>query len=683
MLRELKPGDFVAHIDHGVGRYSGLEKIDINGHVQESVRLIYRNNDLLYVSINSLHKISKYVGKDGRPPQLNKIGSDNWKVLKQNTKRKVKDIAKELIKLYAKRKATPGFRFPDDGYLQTELEASFIYEDTPDQVTATQQTKEDMMKPFPMDRLICGDVGFGKTEIAIRAAFKAVVGGKQVAVLVPTTILALQHNQTFKDRLKEFGVRVDYVNRFKSTKQKNETYKKLEAGEIDILIGTHAILNKKIKFKDLGLLVIDEEQKFGVAAKEKLRNIKVNVDTLTLTATPIPRTLQFSLMAARDMSILRTPPPNRQPIYTERRVMDNELIKEALNYEVDRGGQVFFVHNRVKNLPDITTLIRKMNPDLRVAMAHGQMDSKILEETLVKFINGDFDVLVSTNIIETGLDISNANTIIINNAHQFGLSDLHQLRGRVGRSNKRAFCYLFCPPLSTLTPEAKKRIRTIEEFSDLGSGFEIAMRDMDIRGAGNLLGGEQSGFINEIGYETYQRILEDAIIELKENEYKDLFADESKVNRIFVRDVQIDTDVEMLIPDSYISVIQERLNLYTELDKVENEADLAQFEDALRDRFGPIPPVVFTLFDGLRLRWISKKLGFERIVLKKNQLSCFFIRDPQSAYFESETFKRILAFVGSEGVKLGYTFKQTDKHFILKKSSVKSLTEASRLLHKL
>jgi len=684
MLRELKSGDFVTHIDHGIGRYSGLEKIDINGHVQESVRLIYKNNDVLYVSINSLHKISKYAGEDGKVPSLHRLGSDQWKKTKSRTKKKVKDIAAELIKLYAKRKATPGHAFPEDGYLQNELEASFMYEDTPDQESSTVAVKEDMMKSYPMDRLICGDVGFGKTEIAVRAAFKAVAAGKQAAVLVPTTILALQHAQTFGERLKEFGVNVDYINRFKSTKEKNEVYRKVESGEIEILIGTHAILNKKIKFKDLGILIIDEEQKFGVAAKEKLRNLKVNVDTLTLTATPIPRTLQFSLMSARDMSILRTPPPNRQPIYTERRTLDDKIIKEAIYYEINRGGQVFFVHNRVKSLPDVTAMIQKLCPDVDISMAHGQMDPKRLEETLVSFIDGNIDVLVCTNIIETGLDISNANTMIINNAQNFGLSDLHQLRGRVGRSNKRAFCYLFTPPLSVLTPEARKRLRTIEEFSDLGSGFEIAMKDLDIRGAGNLLGAEQSGFISDIGYETYQRILDEAIQELKENEYKELFAEElEKKDRNYVRDTQIEADVEMLIPDSYINNIQERLNLYSELDKIETEDKLTAYSERMADRFGPIPDQVQELFDGLRLRWVCKKLGFHRLSLKNDTMRCFFPEDPQSSYFETPLFQSILQYVGTNGPKRGMSFKQTQKYFLLIKKDVRSLKEARRALEHL
>jgi transcription-repair coupling factor (superfamily II helicase) len=683
MLRELQPGDYVTHIDHGVGQYSGLEKIDINGHVQEAVRLFYKNKDVLYVSINSLHKISRFVGKDGKPPKLDKIGSDSWKKLKQRTKKKVKDIAGELIKLYAKRRASKGHAFPEDGYMQNELEASFIYEDTPDQYKATQAVKEDMMKEYPMDRLICGDVGFGKTEVAVRAAFKAVVDGHQVAVLVPTTILALQHNKTFNDRLQEFGVTVDYVNRFRTTKEKTEIYKRLEEGKIDIIIGTHAILNKKIKFKNLGLLVIDEEQKFGVTAKERLRNLKVNVDTLTLTATPIPRTLQFSLMAARDLSVMRTPPPNRQPIHTEVRIFHDELIREAIYYEVNRGGQVFFVHNRVKSLPDMVAMVRRLCPDVEVSMAHGQMESRELEKTLLSFIDGQYDVLICTNIIETGLDIPNANTIIINNAHQFGMSDLHQLRGRVGRSNKKAFCYLFCPPLSTLTSDARKRLRTLEEFSDLGSGFDIAMKDLDIRGAGNLLGAEQSGFIADIGYEMYQKILEEAINELKENEFKDLFEEELATDHVYVRDVIIDTDVEMHMPNEYVSNVQERLNLYTKLDKIQDEESLEAFQTMLRDRFGKIPTPVKELFDGLRLRWIAQEMGFERIILKSSKLRCYFVENPQSPFYESEQFQRLFSYIGSKGGKYDLNLKKTNRHLIMIKDRVFSLKDARKLLGKI
>ncbi|NND35011.1 MAG: transcription-repair coupling factor, partial [Saprospiraceae bacterium] len=681
-LRELQPGDFVTHIDHGVGRYSGLEKIDINGHLQESVRLIYKNNDILYVGIQSLHKISKHVGSEGTAPALSKLGSEAWKTLKRKTKQKVKDIAGELIKLYAKRKASVGFSFSPDGYLQNELEASFIYEDTPDQLTTTIDVKADMEKSSPMDRLICGDVGFGKTEIAIRAAFKAVSDGKQVAILVPTTILALQHYKTFSDRLGDFGVHIDYLNRFKSTAQRNAIFKDLESGKIEVLIGTHGILNKKIKFKDLGLLVIDEEQKFGVSAKEKLRNMKVNVDTLTLTATPIPRTLQFSLMAARDLSIIRTPPPNRQPIYTETRVFNDELIKDAIYYEVNRGGQVFFVHNRVKNLPEMMILLKRLCPDIEIAMAHGQMESKHLEKTLVAFIEGHYDVLLCTNIIETGLDIANANTIIINNAHQFGMSDLHQLRGRVGRSNRKAFCYLFCPPLSTLTSEARKRLRTLEEFSDLGSGFNIAMRDMDIRGAGNLLGGEQSGFINEIGFDTYTKILEEAIQELKETEFKDLFFEENQ-SYSYVKDVQMETDFEMLIPDAYINSIQERLNLYTELDTLNTEGELEAFSVRMVDRFGPLPEQVVTLFDAVRLRWLCKELGFERCIFKNEKLQCFFVLNPQSLFYESTYFKDFLAFIASQGEEKKIRLKQSRQYLIFIKDNVSSFEEAKVLLQDL
>ena len=683
MLRELQPGDFVTHIDHGVGRYSGLEKINIAGHVQESLRIFYKNNDVLYVSINSLHKITKYVGKDGTAPALSKIGGDAWKALKRKTKKRVKDIAKGLIQLYATRKASEGFAFPADGYLQNELEASFLYEDTPDQEKATQDVKEDMMKPYPMDRLICGDVGFGKTEVAIRGAFKAVVAGKQVAILVPTTILALQHYQTFQDRLQDFGVTVDYINRFRTAKEKTKIFERLKAGEIDVVIGTHGLLNKRVGFKDLGLLVIDEEQKFGVAAKEKLRNIKVNVDTLTLTATPIPRTLQFSLMAARDLSIIRTPPPNRQPIHTERRIIHEELIRDAIYYEINRGGQVFFVHNRVRSLPDITAMIRRLCPDLDIAMAHGQMESKALEKTLLDFIHHKHDVLVSTNIIETGLDIPNANTIIINNAQNFGLSDLHQLRGRVGRSNKKAFCYLFAPPLSVLTSDARKRLKILEDFSELGSGFNIAMRDLDIRGAGNLLGGEQSGFISDIGYDTYQKILEEAIQELKETDFKDLFKEDLEKEREYVRDVEIETETEMLIPDAYVSVIQERLNLYTKLDNIENQEELDKFKLELADRFGPIPKQVNELFNGLRLRWLCKKMGFERISLKGNKLRAYFVRNPQSSFYETSFFQNVLAYVAKQGVRKGITLKQSKNFLILIKEDVRSLTKAQTLLQRI
>ncbi len=683
LIRELQPGDFVTHIDHGIGKYSGLQKIEIGGQMQEAVRLVYKNNDILYVSIHSLHKISKYIGREGEAPQLSKIGSDAWKQLKARTKKKIKDIAAELIKLYAKRRAAPGHAFPPDGYLQNELEASFIYEDTPDQIKSTQDVKADMEKDYPMDRLICGDVGFGKTEVAIRAAFKAVTDGKQAAVLVPTTILALQHWKTFTDRLKDFPVTVDYVNRFRSAKDKTEIFKKLAAGQIDIIIGTHALLNKEVKFKDLGLLVVDEEQKFGVAAKEKLRALQVNVDTLTLTATPIPRTLQFSLMAARDMSILRTPPPNRQPIHTEIRVFDDDLIKDAIYFEIHRGGQVFFVHNRVTDLPKMVELLRRLCPDVDVAMAHGQMESDHLEKVLVEFIDRKHDVLVCTNIIETGLDIPNANTIIINRADMFGLSDLHQLRGRVGRSNVKAFCYLFAPPMSVLTPEARKRLRTIEEFSDLGSGFQVAMRDLDIRGAGNLLGAEQSGFIADIGYETYQKILDEAIQELKETDFKDLFKDELARKGAYVRDVTIETDVEMLIPDEYVSNTNERLSLYTQLDEIEDEAGIERFTQMLTDRFGKLPKQVNFLFDGLRLRWLCKQLGFDRLILKGGKLRCYFVSDPQSSFYETEQFHKIVQFIGEKGRIMGLHLKQTAKELIFVQDEVRGMKQAKGTLETL
>ncbi len=683
MLRELQTGDFVTHIDHGVGRYAGLEKININGQIQEAVRLIYRNDDILYVSIHSLHKISKYVGQEGTEPVLHKLGSDQWKILKAKTKQRVKDIAKELIKLYAERKASHGFAFSPDNYMQAELEASFIYEDTPDQYKATLDVKGDMEKDCPMDRLICGDVGFGKTEVALRAAFKATQDGKQVAILVPTTILALQHYRTFSDRLKDFPVDIDYVSRFRTTKEKNQILKKLKEGTLEIIIGTHSLLNKKTEFKDLGLLIIDEEQKFGVASKEKLRQFKVNVDTLTLTATPIPRTLQFSLMSARDLSVINTPPPNRQSIHTERRVFNDELIRDSIMYEVYRGGQVFFVHNRVKTLAEVATMIKRLCPDVDVEVAHGQLEADKLEEVLLRFIDHKFDVLVCTNIIETGLDIPNANTIIINNAHQFGLSDLHQLRGRVGRSNRKAYCYLFAPPSSVLTMETRKRLKTIEEFSDLGSGFHVAMRDLDIRGAGNLLGGEQSGFISDIGYETYHKILEEAIDELKENEFKDSFAAPPQILKQYVRDVSIDTDVEMHLPDEYISNTQERLILYQQLDKIKDEAGIEKFVTSLKDRFGPVPNAVNELFQGLRLRWIAKEMNFERVVLKKNKLQCFFISNPSSAFFESTYFQKLVETISKEGIQLKFTLKQSNQLLILIREEVKHLNTAIQILQHL
>jgi transcription-repair coupling factor (superfamily II helicase) len=683
LLRELQPGDYVTHIDHGIGKFSGLEKIDIAGQKHEAVRLMYKNNDLLYVSIHSLHKLAKYIGKDGAEPQLSKLGSDSWKQMKARTKRKIKDIAEELIKLYAKRRAAKGHAFPPDSYLQTELEASFIYEDTPDQEKSTQDVKSDMEKPHPMDRLICGDVGFGKTEIAIRAAFKAVTDGKQAAVLVPTTILALQHWKTFSERLSDFPVTVDYLNRFRTAKERKEVMEKTAEGQIDILIGTHALLNKDLKFKDLGLLVVDEEQKFGVAAKEKLRGMAVGVDTLTLTATPIPRTLQFSLMAARDLSVIRTPPPNRQPIHTEIRVSEDKLIQDAIMHEVNRGGQVFFVHNRVNDLVKVAENLKALCPTVDFGIAHGQMPSEDLEKVLIDFIDRKFDALVCTNIIETGLDIPNANTMLINRADNFGLSDLHQLRGRVGRSNVKAYCYLLAPPLSLLPPDTKKRLRTIEEFSELGGGINVAMRDLDIRGAGNLLGGEQSGFIADIGFETYQKILDEAIQELKETQFKEEFKEELAGRGTYVRDVTIETDIEMLIPDAYVSNTQERLALYTELNTVKDEKGIEAFSSRLADRFGKIPREVNSLFEALRLQWLCKQIGFDRLILKGRKLRCYFVGDPQSSFYETEHFQHMLAFVEKHGRVMGISFKQTPRDFILVQDEVSSIAQAKKTLERL
>ena len=672
MLRELQPGDYVTHIDHGVGVYSGLQKIEANGKMQEAVRIQYKDGDLLYVNISSLHKIGKYSGKEGSIPKMNKLGSDVWNKLKEKTKKQVKDIATDLIKLYAERKSQEGFAFSKDNYMQTELEASFIYEDTPDQGKATEDVKRDMEKPSPMDRLVCGDVGFGKTEIAIRAAFKSCCDGKQAAVLVPTTILAYQHFKTFGDRLKDFPVTVDYINRFKSAKEKKETLQKVAEGKIDIIIGTHSLLGKEMKFKDLGIMIVDEEQKFGVAAKEKLKQLRTTVDSLTLTATPIPRTLQFSLMGARDLSIINTPPPNRQPIQTEVTVFNEDAIRDIIYYETERGGQVFFIHNRVKGLQEMKGLIQGLCPDVSIAFAHGQMDGDDLEDTILDFMDKKYDVLVCTNIVESGVDIANVNTIIVNNAHQFGLSDLHQLRGRVGRSNKKAFCYLVAPPMSTLPPDSRKRLSTLEQYSDLGSGFQIAMRDLDIRGAGNMLGGEQSGFIAEIGFEMYQKILDEAIRELKRTSFKDLYKEEIQQQDDFVTDCTIDTDLEILIPDSYVESITERLSLYSRLDNCENEQDLQDFHKEMLDRFGPIPAPVEDLFTTVRSRKLSVQLGFEKVLLKNETLKCFFVNNPDSPYFQSETFTGILQFLqkGTNKAKL----KQVGKNGILVVDDVKTMS---------
>lgn len=678
-LKDLKIGDFVTHIDHGVGKFAGLQKMDVKGKMQEVVKIIYRDNDMLYVSISSLHKISRFSGQEGTAPKVHKLGSGVWEKQKSNTKRKVKDIARELIKLYAARKSQPGFAFSPDNYLQNELEASFMYEDTPDQATATEQVKKDMEQTQPMDRLLCGDVGFGKTEVAIRAAFKAVVDGKQVAILVPTTILAYQHYRTFSERMEGLPVSVEFINRFKSTKDQKETLKKLTEGKIDIIIGTHRLLGKDVKFKDLGLLIIDEEQKFGVSAKEKLRELRVNVDTLTLTATPIPRTLHFSLMGARDLSVINTPPLNRQPIQTELHVFNKDVIINAIDKEVSRGGQVFFVHNRVKDIETLREMIENEMPDIRIAIAHGQMDGNELEKTMIRFIEGDYDVLISTTIIETGLDIPNGNTIIINNAHMFGLSDLHQMRGRVGRSNTKAYCILLAPPLSSLTEEARKRLKTIEEFSDLGSGFQIAMRDMDIRGAGNLLGSEQSGFISEIGFDMYHKILDEAVGELKEEEFKDLF--EHQTENIASRDCVVETDYEMLIPDHYISQISERLALYQELSAIENDADLASFTHNLSDRFGKIPQSTLDLIETIRLKWKGKELGFDKISLSNNEMKIYLTANPQSAYFNSNAFQNLLAQITQNPTK--FNLKQNLKSLILQVHNVSDLPSAIEVLNNL
>jgi transcription-repair coupling factor (superfamily II helicase) len=677
-LRELQPGDYVTHIDHGVGVYSGLQKVEVGGRLQEAVRIIYKDSDILYVNINSLHKISKYTGKEGTVPKVNKLGSDTWSKLKEKTKTRVKEIAFDLIRLYAQRKAQEGFAHGPDNYMQTELEASFIYEDTPDQGKATADVKKDMESPSPMDRLVCGDVGFGKTEVAIRAAFKSCCEGKQAAVLVPTTILAFQHFKTFSDRLRDFPVTVDYVNRFKSSREKKETLKRLEEGKIDIIIGTHALLGKEVKFKDLGLLVIDEEQKFGVAHKEKIKTLRTNVDCLTLTATPIPRTLQFSLMGARDLSIINTPPPNRQPIQTELHGFDEDFIRDAIYFETERGGQVFFIFNRVLGLAEMTAIIQGLCPDLSVGFAHGQMEGHDLEQRIMDFIDKKYDVLVCTNIVESGVDIPNVNTIIVNNAHQFGLSDLHQLRGRVGRSNKKAFCYLLAPSLATLPTDSRKRLQTLEQHSELGSGFQIAMRDLDIRGAGNLLGGEQSGFMAEIGFEMYQKILEEAIRELKRTNFRDLFKEEIAKADDYVQDCTIDTDLEILIPDDYVESITERLSLYTRLDNCENEEELGQFQVELVDRFGPIPSQVEALFDTVRIRKQAVSLGFEKIILKDDTVRAYFINRPDSPYFESDTFRRILDFLQKATNKA--RLKQAGKHFLLTIADMRSMRDLLQFL---
>ncbi len=677
-LSSLVPGDYVTHIDHGVGKFSGLEKIDVNGKEQEAIRLVYRDNDILYVSIHSLHRISKYSGKDGSVPSVNKLGSGAWQKAKAKTKKRVKELAYDLIKLYAERKAKKGFAYSKDNYLQTELEASFIYEDTPDQETSIQAVKEDMESESPMDRLVCGDVGFGKTEIAIRAAFKAVCDNKQVAVLVPTTVLSLQHYKNFSKRLEEFPAKVGFLNRFVSGKKQTETLKALANGEIDIIIGTHKLVGKQVKFHDLGLMIIDEEQKFGVGVKDKLKTLKANIDTLTLTATPIPRTLQFSMMGARDLSIISTPPPNRFPVQTELFSFNEEVIRDAIQYEVSRGGQVFFVHNKIQNIKEVAGMIQRLCPDVKVVIGHGQMDGKELENVMTDFIEGVYDVLLATTIIESGIDIPNANTIIINQAQDFGLSDLHQLRGRVGRSNKKAFCYLIAPPLSAVSSEARKRLQAITQFSDLGSGLNIAMRDLDIRGAGNLLGGEQSGFINDLGIETYQKILDETIQELKENEFKELYHEESEKLGEYVKDCVLETDFEILIPDGYITDIKERLQVYRDLDSLGSETELEEYRLQLKDRFGDIPRETEDLIDTMRLRWMAKEIGFEKLTLKGGKLIGFFVSNQNSAYYQSSAFTRVLNFI--KGNPIGYKMYEKGDNLRLAKVDVTNVRSAINAL---
>lgn len=644
-LNKLEIGDYVTHMDHGIGKFGGLQKIDVDGKKQEAIKLVYGDRDILYVSIHSLHKISKFNGKDGKAPKIYKLGSGAWKKIKQKTKARVKHIAFNLIQLYAKRKLQKGFSFGPDTHIQHELEGSFMYEDTPDQFTATQEVKNDMEKEQPMDRLVCGDVGFGKTEVAVRAAFKAVDNGKQVAILVPTTILAFQHYQTFSERLKDFPIKIDYLNRFRTAKQKTAAINGVNDGTLDIIIGTHQLTNQKIKFKDLGLLIIDEEQKFGVAVKDKLKTLKENVDTLTLTATPIPRTLQFSLMAARDLSVIKTPPPNRHPIESHVIRFSEETIRDAISYEISRGGQVFFIHNRIENIKEVAGLLQRLIPSAKIGIGHGQMEGKKLEELMLGFMNNEFDVLVSTTIIESGLDVPNANTIFINNANNFGLSDLHQMRGRVGRSNKKAFCYFITPPYHMMTDDARKRIEALVLFSDLGSGINIAMKDLEIRGAGDLLGGEQSGFINDIGFDTYQKILQEAIEELKENEFADLYPTDTSKPKEYVKEVQIDTDFEILFPDDYINSITERLALYNKLGTLEKEEELTVFETEIIDRFGEIPTQVEDLLDSVRIKWLAKELGLEKIILKQKRMIGYFVSDQQSNFYQTEAFSRMLKYV--------------------------------------
>lgn len=684
-LMSLKVGDFIAHIDHGIGKFMGLVKVNNDGKIQECFKLTYKNGDLLYVSIHSLHKISKYNGPDGKEIVLSKLGSPAWKSLKQKTKAKVKQIAFDLIKLYAERKTAKGFAFTPDSYLQNELEASFLYEDTPDQEKATVDVKSDMEAGTVMDRLVCGDVGFGKTEVAIRAAFKAATDGKQVAVLVPTTILAFQHYRSFKDRLKDFPVNISYLNRFRSAKQKSETIEGLKNGKIDIVIGTHQLASDKIKFKDLGLLIIDEEHKFGVAVKDKLKTLKTNIDTLTLTATPIPRTLQFSLMAARDLSVIKTPPPNRQPVETQIVGFDEELIRDAVSYELQRDGQVYFINNRVENLKDIAGLIQRLVPDAKVITGHGQMDGKQLEQNVLDFMEGKYDVLVSTTIVESGVDVPNANTIFINDAQRFGMADLHQMRGRVGRSNRKAFCYLITPPFDMMTSDARKRLEAIEQFSDLGSGFQIAMKDLEIRGAGDLLGGEQSGFINEMGFETYQKLMQEALEELKDDEdFENLFENEADRQKLFksVKEVNIDTDLELMLPDSYVSSTEERLMLYQKLAEIDYEKDLQKFESELKDRFGTLPEEAINLLKSVALKWLAADIGFEKIVMKNGIFLGYFPGNPQDKFYQTEKFRHIISYLTQNPAqaKLKEKVGKEGNQLMMRKEKVKNVDEVNVLL---
>lgn len=683
-LMSLKVGDYIAHIDHGIGKFMGLVKVNNDGKIQECFKLSYKNGDLLYVSIHSLHKISKYNGPDGKEIVLSKLGSPAWKSLKQKTKARVKQIAFDLIKLYAERKTAKGFQYSPDSYLQNELEASFLYEDTPDQEKATLDVKKDMENEGVMDRLICGDVGFGKTEVAIRAAFKAATDGKQVAILVPTTILAFQHYRSFKERLKDFPVNISYMNRFRTAKQKSETKEGLKNGKIDIVIGTHQLVGKDIKFKDLGLLIIDEEHKFGVSVKDKLKTLKTNVDTLTLTATPIPRTLQFSLMAARDLSVIKTPPPNRQPVDTSIIGFSEEIIRDAVSYELQRDGQVYFINNRIENLKDIAGLIQRLVPDARVITGHGQMDGKQMETNILDFMEGKYDVLVSTTIVESGVDVPNANTIFINDAQRFGMADLHQMRGRVGRSNRKAFCYLITPPFDMMTSDARKRLEAIEQFSDLGSGFQIAMKDLEIRGAGDLLGAEQSGFINEMGFETYQKMMQEALEELKDDEnFENLFENEEDRNKLFksTREVNIDTDLELMLPDDYVSSTEERLSLYQKLADIQSAKELEQFENELIDRFGTLPDEAINLLKSVELKWLAAEIGFDKLVVKNKVFLGYFPANPQDKFYQSEKFKKIIAYLTQNPADA--TLKEKNNQLMMRKDNVKNVDDVNLVLNRI